>query len=221
MRTTVLKLVEDLARSVEFPEPVFEFGARRAEGQGHLPSVASLFPDSRFVACDMRPGPGVDDIEDLHALSLPDESIGSVLLLDTIEHVREPWVAMAELRRCLRPGGLLVMTSVMFFPVHAHPEDYWRFTERGFEVLIDGLTPIVVTAVGYPDLPHTVAAIASKGETSEAQRSAIITSVSTWTANGATSWKERALMLLPPRVVAPAYRAFTEMQARRKRHRLG
>jgi SAM-dependent methyltransferase len=197
-----------------------EFGARRAEGQEHLPAMVSLFPNAQFIGCDLQPGTGVDEVEDLHALSFADASIGSVLLLDTIEHVREPWQAMAELRRCLKPGGLLVMTSVMFFPVHAHPEDYWRFTEKGFGVLVDGLDPIVVEAVGYPDLPHTVAAIASKGPAASETRAAITAAVAGWRSNGATSWKERALMWLPPRIVAPAYRTYADFQARRSRSRL-
>jgi SAM-dependent methyltransferase len=221
MRTTVMKLVEELAGNATFPEPIFEFGARRAEGQAHLPAIASLFPDARFVGCDMLPGPGVDEVEDLHALSFGDATIGSVLLLDTIEHVREPWRAMTELRRCLRPGGLLVMTSVMLFPIHAHPDDYWRFTKSGFGVLLDGLDPIVVEAVGNRDLPHTVVAIASKGEADPSLRDAVTATFSAWMAHGATSWKERALTLLPPQVVAPCYRAFRALQARRDHVRHG
>jgi SAM-dependent methyltransferase len=220
MRGTVLKLIEDLAARVEFPEPVYEFGARRVDGQEHLPAISSLFPRAHFVGCDIESGIGVDEIEDVHRLSLPDESIGSVLLLDTIEHVREPWRAMAELRRCLRPGGLLVMTSVMFFPVHAYPDDYWRFTASGFGVLLDGLEAVVVEAVGHPDLPHTVVAVASKNPVSPELREEIIACVNRWKRHGASSWKERALMLVPPGIVAPGYRAFHAMQARRNRARL-
>jgi SAM-dependent methyltransferase len=219
MRTTVLKLVEDLSRAAAFPEPVFEFGARRAEGQEHLPAIASMFPNVHFVGADMQPGPGVDQLEDLHALSLPDDSIGTVLLLDTIEHVREPWRAVEEITRCLKPGGILVMTSVMYFPVHAHPEDYWRFTEKGFGVLIDGLDPIVVQAVGHPDLPHTLAALASKGPIEPGLRATLAATVRSWAATDATSWKERALMLLPPFVIAPAYRVYGALQTRRNRNR--
>jgi SAM-dependent methyltransferase len=178
-----------------------------------------MFPNAHFVGADMQPGPGVDQLEDLHALSLPDDSIGTVLLLDTIEHVREPWRAVEEITRCLKPGGILVMTSVMYFPVHAHPEDYWRFTEKGFGVLVDGLDPIVVHAVGHPDLPHTLAAVASKGGIEPGVRATLAATVRSWAATDATSWKERALMLLPPFVIAPAYRAYGALQTRRNRNR--
>jgi SAM-dependent methyltransferase len=219
VRTTVIELVRDLARGVALPDPVFEFGARRAEGQEHLPAIASLFPSARFVGCDLLPGPGVDEVEDLHALSFADGSIGTALLLDTIEHVREPWRALLELHRCLAPGGILVMTSVMFFPVHAHPDDYWRFTESGFQVLVDGFEPLAVRAVGYPDLPHTVVAIAAKDPVDAATKHAVAEVVDRWAKHGATSWKEHAMLWLPPRLVAPGYRAFRRLMTRRSKGR--
>lgn len=213
----MLNLIEILARRVEFADPVYEFGARRAEAHEHLPAIASLFPDMRFVGCDLEPGPGVDEIEDLHHLTLRDESVGTVLLLDTIEHVREPWRAMAELRRCLKPGGLLVMSSVWYFPIHAYPDDYWRFSASAFRVLLEGLDEIAVVASGHRDMPHTVIGIGSKGKVAPGAREAITACVHEWEANGATSWKERALMLLPPGLMARGYHAFIELQRRRNR----
>jgi hypothetical protein len=35
---------------------------------------------------DLQPGTGVDQVQDLHALGLADESSGTALILDTIEH---------------------------------------------------------------------------------------------------------------------------------------
>jgi hypothetical protein len=101
MRVTLLKLLDSLTREVDLPDPVYEFGSFRVPGQRHLPEVRSYFPQGRYVGCDLQPGPGVDEIQDLHQLTLPDASVGTALLFDTIEHVRDPWRAMSEGRRCL------------------------------------------------------------------------------------------------------------------------
>src|SRR5678815_3416942 len=84
MRVTLFKLLDALARTVQFPEPIYEFGSFRVPGQEHLPNVRDYFPGKRFVGCDLRPGPGVGELQDLHALSLPDDSIGTCLLYDCL-----------------------------------------------------------------------------------------------------------------------------------------
>jgi SAM-dependent methyltransferase len=208
VRTTLASLLSGLTRAVDFPEPICEFGAYRVPGQEHLPPVASYFPNKIFLGCDLQPGSDVCQLQDLHALGLRPDSIGTVLLFDTIEHVREPWRAMDELHRCLKPGGVVVMTSVFFFPVHAYPDDYWRFTSSAFGVLLSKFDPVVVNSVGHARLPHTVIGIGSKGACDPEMKHAILSAVNSWLAHGATSWKERALMTLPPIAVASAYGSF-------------
>jgi SAM-dependent methyltransferase len=209
MRVTLLKLLSGLKETVPFPAPIYEFGAFRVPGQEHLPFVHDFFPGQRFVGCDMRTGPGVDEIQDLHALTLPDESVGTALLFDTIEHVREPWRAMAELHRCLKPGGLLILTSVWYFPIHAYPDDYWRFTASAFRSLMgDAFHPIAVDMCGLARLPHTVFGIASKGPVDPAVERAIQEAVAAWKRRGAHSWKETVMEVTPPFVLIPAYDLF-------------
>ena len=38
----------------------------------------------------MREGPGVVRILDLHGLDVPDNSVGTVIMMDTLEHVEYP-----------------------------------------------------------------------------------------------------------------------------------
>ena len=208
MRTTLLALLEKLARSVDVPEPIYEFGAFRVPGQEHLPAVRDYFPGKRFVGCDMRPGPGVDEIQDLHRLTLADESIGTVLMFDTIEHVREPWRALAELHRCLKPGGILLMTSVWYFPIHAYPDDYWRFTASAFSTLLDGYEQVAVGMCGLARLPHTVFGVAAKAPVDPLAERAIQEAIEAWQRKGARSWKEVVLEVTPPILLIPAYDLF-------------
>ena len=213
MRVTLLKLLESLYPVVPFPEPIYEFGSFRVPGQEHLPHVRDFFPAKRFVGCDLRPGPGVDELQDLHALSLPDDSVGTALLLDTIEHVRDPWRAMGELHRCLKPGGLVLMTSVWYFPIHAYPDDYFRFTASGFLTLFERFNTPIVEMCGLERLPHTVVGLASKGPMDPALRSKIETVVRTWKRHGSRSWKETMQEITPPVLLIPAYDLFLRIMA--------
>lgn len=208
MRTTLLTLVDQLSRAVEFPGPIFEFGSFRVPGQQHLPFIRDYFPRTTVVGCDIRTGPGVDRLEDLHQLTLADESIGTALIFDTIEHVRDPWRAMSEVHRCLAPGGLLVMSSVWFFPIHAYPDDYWRFTSSAFRVLMRDYHVIAAEMAGLARMPHTVVGVASKGPIEPARERAIRETLAHWKKNGARSWKEMVLDACPPVLLLPLYSAF-------------
>jgi dihydrodipicolinate synthase/N-acetylneuraminate lyase len=59
-----------------------------------------------------------------------------------------------------------------------------------------------------------VLGIAGKPPVDATLQAAITREVGAW-AHEATSWKEHALMLLPPRIVLPAYRALVRLQVRR------
>jgi SAM-dependent methyltransferase len=208
MRTTLFRLLKALTEAVDFPEPVYEFGAYRVAGQEGRGCVRDYFPRMEYVACDLRAGPSVDRIENLHYLTLPDESMGTALLFDTIEHVREPWQAIGEIYRCLRPGGIVVMTSVMYFPIHAHPNDYWRFTGSGFSSLLQAFKVICVESCGLKKLPHTIVGIAAKQTLDSRLEDSLREAVIFWKRRGASSWKEIAMAVLPPVLLIPAYDLF-------------
>lgn len=212
MRVTLLKLLERMGRELDVPGPVYEFGAFRVPGQRHLPPVKSYFPGKAFVGTDLQDGPGVDEILDLHRLALPDASVGTALLFDTIEHVRDPWRALGEVRRCLVPGGLLFMTSHWYFPIHAYPDDYWRFTASAFRELLRDYSVISVDMFGFSRLPHTVIGVASNGPADPAIDRRLRDLVGEWGRRDSSTWKEAAMEFLPPRLLVPAYGAYLRMQ---------
>ena len=163
MRGNVLELIRVVASLVDLPEPIVEIGSYQVPDQPYPSDLRPLFPGKEFVGCDARPGPGVDRIEDVHALTFADGSVGTILMLETLEHVADPIRALQQVRRVLRPEGFAVLTSCMDTPVHDHPSDYWRFTPQGFDLLAKDLSPRRTFSQGHPLFPHTVATIARKG----------------------------------------------------------
>ena len=63
-------------------------------------------------------------------LSFQRGEVGTFILSDTLEHVADPLRAMQEVQHCLRPGGVAIYSSVMNFPIHGYPNDYWRIHAR-------------------------------------------------------------------------------------------
>jgi SAM-dependent methyltransferase len=143
-------------------EPVCEFGAFQV--QPVEDDLRPIFSAESYIGTDMIPGPGVDVVTDLRKLSLEDNSIGTAVCVDTLEHVVDPFKALREMFRVLRPTGLLFLISVFNFPLHHRP-DYWRFTPEGFEALFmqAGFTSCKVYALGSEGTPQTIAGIGSKG----------------------------------------------------------
>ena len=56
------------------------------------------------------------------------------------------------------------MSSVMDFEIHDHPYDYWRFTPKTFESLLQNFQDSYVTYAGRAIFPHTVVGIARKND---------------------------------------------------------
>lgn len=167
MRGSIKRFVELVAETLPISEPIYEFGALQVRGQEGLADLRPLFPDKKYVGSDMREGPGVDVILDLHNIDLPSESVGTALILDTLEHVESPRKAIEEAYRILKSDGIVVISSVMYFPIHDHPYDYWRFTPEAFRSLLKPFASSFVDFGGAACLPHTVVGIGFKGPLSE------------------------------------------------------
>jgi SAM-dependent methyltransferase len=151
-----------VAEAFDCPGPVYEFGAFQVEGQEHIADLRGLFPGKTYVGCDMRPGKGVDRVEDVTALTLADHGAGTVLCVETFEHVFEVRRAFDEVFRVLRPGGVFLLTSPLNFRIHGYPDDYWRFTPSCLRRMLEPYGGRVVGWQGHAAFPHTVMSLAVK-----------------------------------------------------------
>ncbi len=134
MREAIVNYVKWAIERFPFEEPILDTCA------GWEPNYYQpLFPGKRYLKQDMQDfdPPCIDilcDITDMEPI--PDESIGLVLNLESLEHIAHPQKAIDEIHRVLKPEGLLILTTVMHFKIHHAPKDYWRFTPEGIELLL-------------------------------------------------------------------------------------
>lgn len=145
--------------------PVYDIGTsgRFAKEVG---LVRDLFDEQSYYACGYRPdnlgqpdGCDIDcDIQDMRDIA--DNSVGSVLCLEVLEHVERPHDAAREMHRILRPGGVVIVAVPFLFPYHGkssgagdarheHYGDFWRFTHEGLALMfrVAGFSAVEVFAV--------------------------------------------------------------------------
>lgn len=144
------------------PGPIIEFGSYQVEGQVDYADLRAMFAGREYLGCDMRPGPGVDQVQDVSAIKMPDDSAGTILCIETFEHVFEVRRAFDEVFRVLKPGGVFILTSPFHFRIHAYPDDYWRISPSCLRRMVEPYAARVVGSQGQVKTPHTVMSLAIK-----------------------------------------------------------
>ena len=153
-----------IVETFELPQPILEIGAYQVEGQEAIANLRSLFPGKAYVGVDMRPGPGVDCVANVERLPQQSASVGTVLALNTFEHVRCFWRGLDEVYRVLRPDGVLVLSTPFHFRIHEFPHDYWRFTPAAYEALLERYPSKIIGWHGPRHRPANVWAVAFRQE---------------------------------------------------------
>jgi SAM-dependent methyltransferase len=104
-------------------------------GCGDRPYEPLLTGAAEVVGFDRPGNPHADLHGSIEAIPADAASFDVVLCLQVLEHVPDPAQAVRELRRVVRPGGVVLATTHGVYPFHPNPEDLWRWTQTGLERL--------------------------------------------------------------------------------------
>lgn len=122
----------------EQPRRVLEIGTAQVVA-GRSTHHMGLFPHAEtYVRADIVAGADVDVVADAH--SLPDDWAGrfeAFVAVAVFEHLARPWIAAREVARVLAPRGLCYVSTHQTFPLHAHPQDYFRFSREAVSLIFE------------------------------------------------------------------------------------
>ncbi|HEV8472274.1 MAG TPA: methyltransferase domain-containing protein [Methylomirabilota bacterium] len=134
---TLYKLIHDVLTPTlslqrwqdEVPDPTSHIVVNMGSG------VTRLHPE--LINVDRVPFPEVDILADFsRPLPIRSGSVDAVLSIAVLEHLRAPDFMASEIRRVLKPGGLVFIATPFLFPFHEAPEDYARWTVPGMQKLL-------------------------------------------------------------------------------------
>lgn len=116
-------------------------GARVLDAGAGEGQYSAYFRKQRYTGVDLGVGDSawnygaLDAIADLKDLPFRDGTFDASLNIVTMEHLREPKLALREIARVLKPGGVLLVVAPHEWEVHQSPHDYFRYTRHGLAFL--------------------------------------------------------------------------------------
>jgi SAM-dependent methyltransferase len=88
-----------------------------------------------IINLDIDTFQNVTVVGDAHALPFINDSIDCVFIMQVIEHLQNPFLAIKEIFRVLKNGGYVFAQVPFLEGYHTYPSDYQRFSRTGVEVL--------------------------------------------------------------------------------------
>jgi len=87
------------------------------------------------IRLDINPANKPDVVADIQQpTSFPAGHFDTVLMFDVLEHIENPHRALDEVKRLLKPGGVLYMTIPFCYPRHG--VEYYRFSDLALRKML-------------------------------------------------------------------------------------
>lgn len=85
---------------------------------------------SQYIGIDILPGKEVDIVMNVTEIveRFGENSFDYVFSLESLEHIDNWPLAIENIKKVLKPGGFVVLTTrTLGYPEHGFPDDHWRF----------------------------------------------------------------------------------------------
>ncbi|HEY4495214.1 MAG TPA: class I SAM-dependent methyltransferase [Candidatus Paceibacterota bacterium] len=98
-----------------------------------LPTVTrydALDIEARAMSVDI-----IGDVQNMDAIK--SNTYDTVLCLQVIEHIPNPFRAINEIYRILKPNGVLILSAPHLSRLHEEPNDFYRYTKYGLRYMLE------------------------------------------------------------------------------------
>jgi len=90
----------------------------------------------------------VDFYEDIHKTTLSSNSFDTILMVEVLEHLYNPFEAVKQIHRVLKQGGYVIATTPFIYPYHGEPHDYFRYTKYGLKEIFKNFSETKIFSYG-------------------------------------------------------------------------
>jgi Methyltransferase domain len=179
------ELISEMIRSVPPNGKVLDLGCGPRDQAQPIESVGY-----RYVGVDYS-SPSADLLADAHSIPFGNDSFDCVFSYAVLEHLHSPFVAIREIERVLRPGGVFIGTVSQGEPFHA---SYFHHTTWGLVSLAESSTAMRLSRLWCG--PGTVRSLAIMGRYPKVIRMLLaavdrIDASAPWLAPRRQTWSQR------------------------------
>jgi len=139
--------------------------ARQFDGPGRLLDIApqglersaAHFHQADISTLDSDPESGATYIADLCRCNedlLPSSTFDWIVCTEALTRVPDPFAAIGEIRRLLKPGGYAFLTTPFNVAIRGDQADCWRFTEHGLRTLLRDFKIVSLEQTGTGGRPR-------------------------------------------------------------------
>ena len=127
-----------------------------------------FFVKAHIFTADIDEKSGADYIIDIRKNNekvIPESTFDIIVCTEVLEHTLNPFLAIQEIHRLLKLGGLLFMSTPFDFRIHGPLPDCWRFTEHGIRLLLSDFKTIEIKALENENrflMPYHYTTVAKK-----------------------------------------------------------
>ncbi|MFN8400371.1 MAG: class I SAM-dependent methyltransferase [Anaerolineales bacterium] len=125
---------------------VLDLGGKREKKRGSFHPPESKTQAWWYLNLDLATQPNL--FADVTKTPLKTASMDCILCTEVLEHLKNPQACVDEIHRLLHDDGQVFVSTPFFYPVHADPYDFQRFTEDGLRHLFREFKSVEVFRMG-------------------------------------------------------------------------
>jgi len=123
---SLFRYYQDLAieaTSADFEGDIIELGGEKKY------NTQRFFKNNKLIVSNISRN--FDTYINITAIPFENNAIDNYIMVSMLQHVDEPFVAINEVKRTLKPGGKILIINAFSHPI-CDEKDYWRFGEDAY-----------------------------------------------------------------------------------------